>query len=85
MAHLPPNRPRRRILAEFAAGLIFVAIYLYVFPSLRQTFYTAEGWRLLRDGELNWARDVIHNPAISAVVLAAASAVMYFGIRLIRR
>ena len=85
MAHLPGNRSRRWDLAEGTGGLLLVAASLYAFPILRHTFCTADGWRLLRYCALSWARDIIRSPAIGAVVFIAASAVVYFGIRLVRR
>jgi hypothetical protein len=84
----PANRREGRLLSRIGADLLFVVLVaggIYISPALRHAFYTADGLRLQRDSYLSWARDVIHNPAASVAVFAAAALVMYGGLRLIRR
>jgi hypothetical protein len=80
----PGQRSRARIVAA-VASLLCLAAYCYAFAGLRQTFYTAAGCRLMRDGVVDWASGIRERPAISGVVILGASAVIYCGVRLMRR
>jgi hypothetical protein len=72
MTQAGERRRKARVLLELAAELFLVAVCLYIAPSMRRTFYTADGLRSFRDSFLDWVKDAVRNPATSAVVFLAA-------------